>query len=440
MNNCICDPIPQSGDWFLLDDIILDGEFKDYVEFLIKKTDLIRRFRPRIYEYGDYVAVKLYALTVDLSIYQASQYLNRIAADRFLEKYKIVPKEYQDGKRKRRFIPHQTDVDKFFNRLTEKEVKTIFGGLLDYFAQKIMKEKCQNRSWTCMVDNTKYAYYGKLDPQKHIGCNKLPGTRVAWFYQGVSMQSEDVHLFLEFNSLTKGVYRALKIPDSIQWQQWQQTDIKGMLFDREFYRAALVADLHKLNMPVLFPTKKYQWVKAQMRKYLRGIGSFIIGNLFSQTSQQYPYQQVAFVRLVIIGKDGQMPWEVRDKFLKGQLTFSEAMKNLHGFFTNYNPWKNTKSWVHYLVRTYKRRWNIETGFALLNKIHEMGRERDYRSKLAGLYIRGTIYNCWQSWRLDQIRNDLHHREHTLREFKYHLQKDLEEIILTSREKWLQIYL
>lgn len=213
------------------------------------------------------------------------------------------------------------------------------------------------------------------------------------------MQSEDIHLFLEFNSLTKGVYRALKILDSIQWQQWQNTPIKRMLFDREFYRASLVADLNKLQMPELLPTKKYPWVKAQMRKYLMGTGSYIVGNLFAQTSNQYPYQRVAFVRLVLIGKDEQMPWENRDKFLKGIFPYSEAMNNLRGFFTNYKPRKNAKSWVHYLIRTYKRRMNIETGFALLNKIHELGRERNHRAKLASLYLRGMIYDCWQSWRL-----------------------------------------
>lgn len=439
MSNCITNPIPQSGDWFLLEDIILHGEFKAYVEGLIKNTPLAGRFRPRLYDYSDYIIVKLYALTRGWSTHQAAQYLNDVLKERFLEKYDLNPKVYRDGKRKRRFIPHQTEVDKFYNRIAEQEVKTIFGGLLDYFTQKILREQCQKRSWTCMVDNTKYPYYGEVDPQKHLGFHKLPGTKVAWFFQGVSMHSEDIHVFLEFNSLTRGVYRALKVPDAIQWQQWLRVDITGMLFDREFYRAALVSDLHKLHTPVLFPTKKYPWVRAQMHNYLKGTGSFIIGNLFAQTAKQYPYQQVAFVRLVIIGKDGQGPWEVRDKFLQGHLTYKEAMKQLHGFFTNYTPWKNHKAWVRYLVKTYKRRWNIETGFAMLNKIHETGRQRNFRSKLADLYLRATVYNCWQSWRLDQIRKNLHHRDMTLTEFKYHIKTDLEEIIFTSRENWLQIY-
>lgn len=168
-----------------------------------------------------------------------------------------------------------------------------------------------------------------------------------------------------------------------------------------------------------------------MERYLNGIGPFIVGNLFAQSAIQYPYQQVVFVRLVMIGKDGQSPWDIRDRFRQGRLTFDEALNNLRGFYTNYRPWTNLKAWMRYLVRTYKRRWNIETGFAMLNKVHETGRERLFTGKLATLFLRGFIYNCWQSWRMNRIRNQFHHRDYTLSEYKIAFAHDLECVLMRS---------
>ena len=66
------------------------------------------------------------------------------------------------------------------------------------------------------------------------------------------------------------------------------------------------------------------------------------------------------------------------------LSYDEAIKELSAFFTTLKPWKNEHSWVRWLTKTYKIRWNQETGFRSLNIIHEQFRYRSPVVQLAEL--------------------------------------------------------
>jgi hypothetical protein len=380
-------PIPKS--------IFLLNDFKLLVERSVQLTEIGKRFKPRLYDHSDFIIPKLFAISKGWSIHDAAEHLNKRCKKDILRHRKIKPQKFTDNLRERRFIPHQTEIDKYFRRLTEKEVKTLFGSILDGINEYIYRHITKDRSWTVIADNTKYPYYGAIDATKHMRAPYLPGTKHAWFFQGISVISKDIHLFTDFHSLTKGVYRCKDIPDSIRWLQFSGLNVRKLLVDREFYRAALVDDLRKIGVSTLMPTKKYNWVKYRMHQFLIGKGSFISGTIFSQTAKKYPHQRGAIVRLVLIGHDGQSAFEVRDKFRNGILNFDEAMHNLAGFYTNLKPWKNKRSWARYLVREYKRRWNIETGFRMLNFMHIRFRSNQFTVVLSEMYMRGWIYNCWQ---------------------------------------------
>lgn len=426
MSNTFSGPFPQTGSDSFPKDLFLLEDFKVVVNGLFAQTSYAKKRRFYVHQPYSFVFVKLYALTRGVSTHQASNKLNELYHEQELDCSENLPKKYRDKRRSRRLVPHQTDVDLFFKAFSEQDVQILFGGLLNYITYKIVKEQCRGRKWLSMVDNTKYPYYGVLNPLKHIGTKGLPGTKHAWMFQGVSLQSEDIHIYTQFYSLTLGIYRALMVPYSVDIQRALGVKTDTMVFDREFYRATLVSDLRKRKMKVLFPTKKYQWVKHHMTHYLRGTGGLVVGNIFAQAAQHYPFQSTAFVRMVIIGKDNQGAWEVREKFRQGKLTFSKAMRELRGFFTTYTPWKNQRAWARFLVREYKRRWNIETGFSMLNKVHESGRERRFTTKLATIYCRSVIYNWWQSWRLERKRYGFHHRDHTLNEFKEYVGDEIEK--------------
>lgn len=412
-------PFPQTESESFPIDIFFFDEFKFLVNSLFKKTSYGKKRRFYQYEPFHFVAVKLFSLSLNISVHQAAEILNWRFSEYHEKEQLNSIKIFKDGKRKRRKIPHQTDIDQIFRNLTEKDVKTLWGGILDHFARVIIKKQLQNRTWLSMVDNTKFPYYGKKHPKKHIGSHKLPGTNVAWMFQGISLHSKDIHVFTGFHSLTKGIYRALKVPDSVAWQRFIDPNIHRIAFDREFYRAKLVGDLKKMGVKCIFPTKKFAWVKYKMTQFLHGKKGLVIGNIFSQSNKQYPKQVAAFVHLVIIGKNNEMPWDIRAQFQAGLLTEEEALKKLSGFFTTYRPWKNHKAWIRYLIREYKRRWNIETGFSMLNFIHFSSRARLFTAKLVDLYARAILYDWWQSWRIYKMKEGYHHRDYTLNEFKWY---------------------
>ena len=430
MSNTQTTPFPQTESVFIPTSCFTLFHLKDFINTLMGKIQASARGKNARYQPADFILVKLYALAAHMSTHQAAETLNaQLKKVTQTPSSPVVPKKYVDGKRERRLVPHQTDIDKYLARFKEKEIKTIFGGMLDYLNGEIFQRVANHRSWTAIVDNTKYPYYGTPDPLKHIGCEGLPGTKVAWMFQALSIHSRQIHLFTDFNSLTKGVYRAEKVPEGIRWLQWQGLDVRGILFDREFYRAALVSALRKENVRSLFPTKKYPWVKTQMRAFLNGTGKMIIGNIFAQSTQQYPYQQATFVRLVLIGKNGQTAYDVRQKFWKGHLTLKQAMHELHGFFTNYRPWRNTRAWERFLTRTYKRRWNIETGFAMLNAVSPASRARTHPVKLANMYLRGFLSNWWQAWRLTLMRQHVFARDSTFQVFRTEAQNAIFDMFL-----------
>ena len=312
--------------------------------------------------------------------------------------------------------------------MSENEVIFIFRSALDRINSEIMKSTTRSRSFVFMADNTKFPYYGNIDPAKHIKAPYLPGTKYCWMYQGISIHSSDIHLFTNFHSITKGVYRCKDIPGDIAWLQFMNLRFNTAVFDREFYRAALVADCRLLQVESLIPTKKYPWVKHRMMQFLSGKGDMISGNVFSQTFKHYPNQRSVFVKLVLIGHDRQSCYEVREKYLQNRLTLDEALSQLAGFYTTMKPWKNKKAWARYLARTYKRRWNIETGFSKLNEIHKTFHNRKFTVKLAENYMRAWIYNSWQAWHLTSKKNRLKARDITEMIFIRNCKRKLEDLI------------
>ena len=53
---------------------------------------------------------------------------------------------------------------------------------------------------------------------------------------------------------------------------------------------------------------------------------------------------------------------------------------------------------------------------MLNSMHITYRTTSYTVKLADMYIRGMIYNCWQAWRLLKKRKGIHHSNYTFNSF------------------------
>lgn len=410
MISSLCAAIPQSDVSSSPNYIFVLDEIKLLVQGLIEHTGIAKRFKPRLYNYSDFILPVLYSLSTTLSLEQACEELNNSFINRIKQIYGKEPKIFSDGIRKRRLIPHQTKVDQFLRRLTEEEVQFIFGNLIAAVNERIRKLEINSSKVKFIADNTKYPYYGNYKTDTEITQPKLPGTKVCRMFQGHSIYGCKLHLFTQFNIIRKDVYRSKDIPASVSWLKFSGYKISYSLVDREFYRVTLIRELRKLLIPVIMPCKKYPKVVNEMEDFIRYKRKLVNIYLFTQTSKQYPKQKSVNVFLPLIGHNNQTAEEIRDKYYSTKLKMDEILKEMAGFFTTLVPWKNVRAYIRFLVRTYKQRWNIETAFRCLNSTHYSYRNRNPVKSLAQIYMKALIYNNWQFWRKRTIKECVSYSE------------------------------
>ena len=97
------------------------------------------------------------------------------------------------------------------------------------------------------------------------------------------------------------------------------------------------------------------------------------------------------MRLVLTAHRSQSALKIRERFRRNQINFDEAMHEIEGFFTTLKPRRNLARWSRWLSRTYKKRWFEETGFRMLNAIHESFRNRYPSTQLAQIYLRAYVF-------------------------------------------------
>jgi hypothetical protein len=389
-------------------------------------------FKPKRYTPAEFLLVVLYAQIKNISTADASEQLNDACKECILHYYKKAPKIFADKKRHRRYIPHQTDVNKFLRCLSEKDIMNLQLVFLDRFNREIMNSLGGKRTWKIIADNTKYPYYGTLDPIKHIQNHKLPGTKHAWMFQGISALSGTIQIYLNFYSLTKGVYRSKDIPKEIDWLKFQDIRLSELLVDREFYRTTLVKDCKTRKIPILFPAKKYPGVRTKMVNFLDGNKKLVSTYLFSHGSNPNSLGQCAVMSLVIIGHNNQDPYEIRRNYQLGKWSLAKALKNLAGFLTTIKSWKNHLKFGYFLSKEYKHRWFTETGFAKINSIHDSNRSAKWKIKLLTLTMDGWIYNHWQ-WVRERIRFErkINSRYMTFKRFLRDIEHVLQRFIIQN---------
>jgi hypothetical protein len=357
--------------------------------------------------------------------------MNQNYARYYREKFHLSLKFYGDRLRSRRLVPHQTDVDKFFRRLTEKEVHFIFGNLLNAVNRTIRQKIIGGSKLRVLVDNTEYAYYGHAHHPFEIGTHRHPGTQKARLFQGIALQGSGMTLFSEFRLLRYNQYRAKHIGVATEWLRWQGFSLSYALMDREFYRAALVKELKSRHLPVIIPAKKYQFVVHELNRFLHGSRPLVASYLFQQTQGTKPWPSAVNLHLALVAHNGQSALDIRRAYRQGQLSLDEALHQLAGFFTTLHPSKNHASWCRWLARTYKKRWCQETAFRMLNEIHPSFRNRYPTVQLAQLYLRGIIYNQWQTFLKGYANSTFPRWQFGLHRYQQYLKHQVEHEFMRS---------
>ncbi len=363
--------------------------FKKFCNTIQSRMWRFKKAKNAKYEAGDFLRVFFYSEITGRSIRSASERLNRY----FLSKKKGKRKFYADG-RKKREIPHQTDVNKYLRKIGLKRARNILRECLFWQLKEALELNLISRKVNVLIDFTEHAYYGKRDDKMIKGTNRQKGTKKMRHYLGFSILSRGIQLFAGLEHIAKG---QSKIPIIIRFLDLMLDlgfELNYVLMDREFYQAELLDEIKGMKGDVLIPTKSYKKIKQMIIEYLQGTGNRIRKYTFSSA----PGAKCRFFQNVYVifnAKKGHSLLEVKRDFRKGNLTLNNASKLIYAIMTTQKPRGESSSWASRTSRFYKKRWNIETGFSDLNRMGRRWKSKYDNTRYLDVLVRMLLYNSWK---------------------------------------------
>lgn len=211
-------------------------------------------------------------------------------------------KIYADG-RKRRLIPHQTEVNKYLRKIGLQKARNILRECLDEQLKKALDLNLISKKVNVLIDFTEHPYYGKREDKMIKGTNRQKGTLKMRHYLGFSILSRETHLYTGLEQVATG---QSKIPIIIKFLDHLLDlgfELKYVLMDREFYRAELLDEIKGMGGDVLIPAKQYKKVKQFIAEYLEGKKNRVIKYTFS-SALEAKCRFFAYVYLIIKAKRG----------------------------------------------------------------------------------------------------------------------------------------
>lgn len=158
--------------------------YKKFCDEIISRMWKFKRAKNSRYKDYDFLRVFFFSEIIGRSIHDTSEMLN----DYFLSKRRGRLKNFIDG-RKKRVVPHQTDVNKFLRRIGLKKAKNILQKCLDTQLKDALELNIIAKKINVIIDFTEHPYYGKRDDKMIKGTNRQKGTKKMRHYLGFSIHS-----------------------------------------------------------------------------------------------------------------------------------------------------------------------------------------------------------------------------------------------------------
>ena len=239
--------------------------FKNFCDAVISRMWRFKRAKNSRYDDSDFLKVFFFSEIIGRSIHDTSEKLNGY----YLSQKKGRRKIFTDG-RKKRLIPHQTEVNKFLRNISVKTARNILREVLDKQLQEALQKGLISNKVNVLIDFTEHPYYGKRNDKMIKGTNRQKGTLKMRHYLGFSILSRETHLYAGLEHVATG---QSKIPIIIKFLDHLLElgfELKYVLMDREFYRAELLDEIKGMGGDTLIPAKQYKRIKQLITDYLEG--------------------------------------------------------------------------------------------------------------------------------------------------------------------------
>ena len=313
--------------------------FKKFCEAISSRMWKFKKAKNSRYEIKDFLKVFFFSEIIGRSIHDASELLNEY----YLSQKKGRRKIFSDG-RKRRVVPHQTEVNKWLRRIGIRMARNILQDCLDDQMKNALAEKLISNKINVLIDFTEHPYYGKRDDPMIKGTSRAKGTKKMRHYLGFSVLSRETHLYVGLEQVATG---QSKIPIILKFLDHLLDlgfELKYILMDREFYRAELLDEIKSMKGEVIIPAKQYKKVKRFILEYLDGKRGRVMKYEFSTGSDKHE-RFFQHVYLIIKAKRGFTLQGVKRDYQSGRITLKDAYHRLFTIMTTQKPKGKTSSWA-----------------------------------------------------------------------------------------------
>ena len=378
-----------SGVKSLLSNHYMLAFFKKFCDAVVSRMWNFKRAKHARYEDQDFLKVFFFSEIIGRSIHDTSEMLNEY----LLSNKRGRRKFFTDGRRKR-VIPHQTEVNKYLRKIGLQKARNILCECLDEQLKEAFELNLISQKVNVLIDFTEHPYYGKREDRMIKGTNRQKGTKKMRHYLGFSLLSRGVHLYAGLEHVAMG---QSKIPIIIKFLDHLLKlgfELKYVLMDREFYRAELIDDIERKGGHVLIPAKQFKKVKQFITEYLEGKHSRVRKYTFS-TAPAAKRRFLKDVYLIIKAKRGFSLQGVKRDYKSEKITLKDAHHRIFAIMTTEKPKGKTSSWASRTSLFYRRRWLIETGFSDLNRINRRWKSNYDNLRYLDMMARMLLYNSWK---------------------------------------------
>ncbi|MHA1942623.1 MAG: transposase [Candidatus Hodarchaeales archaeon] len=415
----------------LLSDEYMLAFFKKFCDAIISRRWGFKRARNARYKDIHFLKVFFLSEIIGRSIHETSEMLNAYC----LNHRKGRRKTFADG-RKKRLIPHQTEVNKYLRKIGLKKARNILRECLDEQIKEALKLRLISQKVNVLIDFTEHSYYGKREDLMIKGTNRQKGTKKMRHYLAFSLLSRGVHLYAGLEQVSTGQSKIPIIIDFLDNLLELGFELKYVLMDREFYRAELLDEIKGMGGNTLIPAKQFKKIKQFIKDYLEEKGSRVRKYTFSSAAEA-KCRFFSNVYLIIKSKRGFSLQGVKKDYKSGKITLKDAYHRIFTIMTTEKPKGKTSSWASRTSLFYRKRWLIETGFSDLNRINRRWKSNHDNVRYLDMLVRILLYNSWKmNKKLIQKSQFQKHKSHnwTLNQNK----DSLKEAFLTQEKKSCEV--
>ena len=373
----------------LLSDEYMLAFFKKFCDAIVSRKWNFKRSRNARYEDKDFLGVFFFSEIIGRSIHETSEMLNSY----HLSYQKGRRKIFTDGRRKRA-VPHQTEVNKYLRKIGIKKARNILRECLTEQLKDALKLGLISQKVNVLIDFTEHPYYGKREDSMIKGTIRQKGTKKMRHYLAFSLLSRNVHLYAGLEQVATGQSKIPIIIEFLDNLLELGFKLNYVLMDREFYRAELLDEIKGMGGNTLIPAKQYKKVKQFITEYLEGKGGRVRNYTFSSATEA-KCRFFAYVYLIIKAKRGFSLQGVKRDFKSGKLTLKDAFHRIFSIMTTERPKGETSSWASRTSLFYRKRWLIETGFSDLNRINRRWKSNHDNVRYLDMLVRILLYNSWK---------------------------------------------